>query len=101
MIKFDRFPTGKDRKAVIKKTIEGIEFMKSKGNKIKPYTWLDSHANYSSIEPGQRGEPFFRSFREIIPKEYDTLTSFIEESLKEKDGKAVGVEFGGVGSNFF
>ncbi|MEK7106333.1 MAG: hypothetical protein AAB895_03165 [Patescibacteria group bacterium] len=103
MDNFDRFPTGKDRKHIIKISEEVKEDFINDDNKEFRYNWVDSPADndnfqLNTYEP--KGRPFMETFKEVIGQEY-LLTDYIEKELSSKKGEAIGVEFGGVGVGFF
>lgn len=105
MFKPERFPTGSRRKKTTANDQLKISTFKEDGvRRIREdeiFTWLDSHANYSNYSiKGEGGASFSDSFREILPRG-KKLTRYVEETFKENEGKMIGVEFGGVGSNFF
>ncbi len=105
MGKFDifKFPTGKDRKKVIENNSAAIEKFKVVGekkiNQESHYTWVDSPVD--GFEDDLTGMPFSLSFKDLLPHLETSLRNYIENILEEKKGKAVGVEFGGIGSRFF
>lgn len=58
------------------------------------YIYLDSH-----IDKGR--ESFYESFKKVIPEKYTSMKEYIEDMLQDKKGKAIGIEFGGLGYNLF
>ncbi len=103
MSDFERFPTNKEEsEKVIKRNQEKIEnfkiYGKEKIKKDKHYGFLDSSLDDYSTS---KGIPFAESFYYILPRSNKNLTRYIKECLETKKGKAIGVEFGGIGSSVF
>ena len=100
MNSFDRFPSGKERKEVISKNRDAISHFKKVGKeKILVgghYSWVDSSADDSMIDGGMN-----ISFEGVLPKENKSLIAYIEDTLENRKGKAIGAEFGGMGSRLF
>jgi hypothetical protein len=102
---FKDFPIGKKRKEVIEQNKKQIADFKITGRdkilKEKCYSWVDSPLDGgSSIPYESRGQPFASSFEHVLPPHYrSSLRKYIEQTLQKVKGKAVGVEFGGIGSN--
>jgi hypothetical protein len=92
------FPQGKERKDLLKSNEEIINKAQEENRlvmrKNHNYTNIDSH-----LEDKDANFSFF--FRNVLPEREKDMRSYIESSLKEKQGKAVGVEFGGIGQNLF
>ncbi|MFA6386189.1 MAG: hypothetical protein WCW04_00230 [Candidatus Paceibacterota bacterium] len=100
MINFEKqfFPQGKERKDLLKSNAEGI----NKAQEEDRLEMRENH-NYGNIDSHleKEGASFSYFFRNILPEGQKDLRSYVESSFKEKQGKALGVEFGGVGSNLF
>lgn len=101
MINFNGFPSGterkKDRAEVRADTIE----MQSLGENVKKfYEWLDSPLDTPKGKDGWKGS-MAASFEGILPEGEKSLKKYIEDTIKTKKGKAVGIEFGGIGTNIF
>lgn len=96
MNQFDGFPTGKRRKEIIADNDDGIADFKVKGKNLinyqDHYTILDSEISGN--------ESFEDSFKYVLPAPGD-LRYYIQKTLEKRKMKAIGVEFGGVGSNLF
>lgn len=103
MPNIDKFPTGQKRKKEVSSKIEladefevtGLEKIIKNGH----YTWVDSplEETRSYIE----GRSFSDSFSYVLPEKNIGLKQYIEKSLEARKGKAIGVEFGGIGSQLF
>jgi len=98
----EKFPTGKKRKEIIRENQEKIKHFEVTGkeeiNLNKHYTFVDSSLdNYST----SKGVPFFESFYRVLPRSSENMTNYIQKFLKPKRGKAIGLEFGGIGSGVF
>lgn len=97
---FDEFPTGIKRKRELQYNGQNIRKFEKEGLKkiltTDHYMWIDSPLE-GSHEPGKSFDWFFAK---LIPRT-ETLRSYIEKILESKNGKAVGVEFGGPGLNVF
>lgn len=90
------FPQGKERKDLLKNNGEVIRDAQQEGQRMCDshyYNNRDSHLEYKDAS-------FAFFFRNVLPEGYNMRT-YIESSLKEKQGKALGIEFGGVGQNLF
>ena len=93
---FDDFPVEKSRKRMIS-TFKNRAILAKEGGIVgmkKKYSWLNS-----SLDGGSSS--FFYSFEDILPKGTISLRDYIQSTLEEKRGKAVGVEFGGIGVKVF
>ncbi len=93
------FPQGKkEREDLLKlnheKISEGAKEDKLKFKENHHYGDIDSY-----LEKG--GTSFSYFFRNVLPEGQKNMKSYIESSLKERKGKALGIEFGGIGSNLF
>jgi len=102
MNSFNAFPTGRERKSVIRKNEAKIDHFKDTGRKRIldecHYSWVDSAID----DPNDGdGEPFHESFKDLLPYKSLTLKNYIETTIKERKGKAIGVEFGGIGTKLF
>ncbi len=98
----NKFPIGPGRKSeVIKKEERRQKYLEDPS--AVTYGWVDSPLDYSKEGKflNARGEPFFNTFKRILPREAPGLRAYIEETLKEKKGEAVGIEFGGPGAEAF
>ena len=95
------FSEGKERKDLVRKNAEKIEKFKKNAEKkfqMGHYNWIDSPLD----ERDEFNSMTFReSFEKLLPKDEKSLKHYIEQTLKDKKGKAVGVEFGGIGVKFF
>ena len=102
MNKFNTFPTGKERKKTIEKNRQATTEFKNEGRRgvIDRYSWRDSPIGEDEDEYFYKGKPFDRSFQSGLT-EGKRLKAYIETVLESRKGKAIGVEFGGVGSNLF
>ncbi|MFA6353825.1 MAG: hypothetical protein WCW93_02750 [Candidatus Paceibacterota bacterium] len=96
---FERFPIGKKRKEVIIQNQAKIKCFEAGKKGKKDYSWLDSPLDEDFHSIG--GESFAKSFYYILPESNKNMKSYVQECLKKKEGEAVGVEFGGIGSNVF
>lgn len=105
MNEFESFPKGKDRKLIIELNKDDRDSFKIDGaRKILNdghYSWTDS-----PLEDLYSVSSFSYSFKKILPEKYRrgikiNLKKYIEETLENKKGHAVGVEFGGIGSRLF
>ena len=98
----DLFSFGKEqRRKTIHDNAQKIrKFLPVAEGKIRGgyYTWVDSRLDRSG---GYKPASFFETFEGVIPKNYNNLQGYIEDALDSKAGHAVGVEFGGPGSNLF
>jgi hypothetical protein len=101
--KFDKFPIGKERKNILKinkKRIADFEVQgKDKINNKEHYHWINSHIDGPTAAEERGGEPFSHSFIRILTGR--NLKSYIQKTIETKRGEAIGVEFGGIGSNLF
>jgi len=102
MNKFDTFPTGKKRKEIIEQITQKANDFTTNGEieilDFEHYTWVDS-----SLDGPERigGRSFADSFQGVLPEGEKSFKNYIETTLKERKGKAIGVEFGGIGSRLF
>ena len=103
MDKFEAFPTGKKRKEIVEQTVKkAVHFKDSAEIEIidfERYTWIDSPLEGSGMV-GQ-GLDFGSSFKDVLPKREISLKNYIETILQKRKGRAIGVEFGGVGLRLF
>jgi hypothetical protein len=102
---FNSFPSGKERKAAVRDSEDATYLYKKlveseTEEKPRVYKWINSPADGGEYVEGE-GKPFAESFIGIIPNGEVSLSKYIEKSLYKKDGNAIGVEFGGVGSRLF
>jgi hypothetical protein len=99
----DIFPRGQQRKKVIEEFNEksSNDRRKEVSTKIenREYTWLDSSMEMNSSNPFL--DSFEESFEKVLPLDNTILKNYIENTLRNRKGKAIGVEFGGVGSKLF
>ncbi len=102
------FPQGKDRKELLEKNSEAIQQYKKEeilNLKKQPglLNFFRKTPHYrdtnSPLENGNSNYSLF--FEAVLPEGQKNLRSYIESSLAEKKGAALGVEFGGIGSNLF
>jgi len=100
MDKWDSFPTGKDRKRIVKNYQARTEDFQKTGPEglLDNYDWVDSPLDGP---PTSWGVSFAESFRTILPEHEVKLKDYIEKVLEGKKGKAVGIEFGGSGLKLF
>lgn len=95
-----RFPFGKRRRHF---EVMGQKMQASAISSVEAaeriYNVLDSKAD----SPGDTnlGTSFFDTFRSVLPDGTESLTSYIEQVLKAKRGRALAIEFGGTGSKLF
>lgn len=94
------FPRGQDRKKTFEEVFKAAERFKQTGEieilDFERYTWKDSPLDDPSIKGS-----FVNSFREVLPGRETSLRFYIETVLRERKGKAIGMEFGGIGSKLF
>ena len=96
-----RFPEGAKRKKGVARSMRMIteeqkEQAKSRIKKKGPrWGYFDS-----GLDSG-RGLHFMSTFRDILPRGESSFKGYIEKTLKEKKGHAIGIEFGGPGSTLF
>ena len=102
MNKFNAFPIGKERKEEIRETYKNATSFQTRGNReifdSKHYTWIDSPLDGPNIIDGKS---FGKSFGYLLPEGEASLRNYIETTLARRKSKAVGVEFGGIGSRLF
>jgi hypothetical protein len=97
------FPSGLERKKEIYTKNKEVQKLKKGGRDaaLKEFEYLDSDLDqYSQSEHGHDQPNFEASFRNILP-EGKGLREFIEEILEARKGKAIGIEFGGIGTQLF
>ncbi len=95
------FPTGQERKDLIARNAKSI----SKISELSPekfhdyYTWRDSSLDgpYDHYDLS----PFSTTFHDVLPRETGTMKKYIEQVLAKRKGSAIGIEFGGIGSEVF
>ena len=95
---WEKFPTDRvSRKRLLD------EARKHTAEKVAPLelSWgaANSPLNESPLFP--KGWSFSNFFKEVVPTGYEDLQTYIEEALKDRRGNAVGIEFGGPGSELF
>ena len=92
------FPTGIERKELIRKAAEKAQEIIDQGKTgkegVSKYGFKDS-----ALDSGNGR--FLDSFKNVLPEGEKELRAYIEKTLKAKKGKAVGIEFGGMGYNLF
>ncbi len=97
MDNFDRFPTGKKRKEIVADNKDGIDSFKRVGKDL-----INNRYHYTVLDSGISGpHSFEESFTYVLPVGSEGLRDYIEKTLKNKKGKAIGIEFGGIGSKLF
>lgn len=101
MFKREVFPQGQERKNTVKLNQAKINAFKEKGIGLVidsgHYSWVNSPLDGQGVE----GEPFYDSFKDVLPSRTLNMKNYIEGTLKERKGEAIGVEFGGVGTRLF
>lgn len=98
------FPKGEDRKKILneaKKWAEGHVGNASKVNEEQGYRLLDSPLEIRGSQAKDENISFTKTFAPVTPDSDPTFKDYIQHSLIERKGKAIGVEFGGIGSNLF
>lgn len=99
------FPQGTDRKELLKKNSDAISKYKKEEFLKKQSSWINffkKKPHYRDTNsPLENGNSNYSLFFEAVLPEGQNLRSYIESSLAEKEGSAIGVEFGGIGSNLF
>jgi len=100
MDSFDSFPAGNRRRdEVSSKERSAKTLVEAEGkNAVNRYTWRNSPLEGEYVP--NIGMSFAESFYDTF---YDNkgIRHYIEKILKAKAGKAIGIEFGGVGENLF
>jgi len=94
------FPTGKKKRSellALKREEISAHTLKAKEDQKPSFSWFNSPLNgsYESLQA---------TFDDVLTsdKHYDFgLKDYIERALVQKKGRAVGIEFGGVGSSLF
>ena len=102
-MKRELFPTGKKRKEDVAQKMKeagyftgselGKEFMNTR------YGWLDSPLD--NPESSLTDKPLYETFKSLLPPGEKSLRNYIESTLEDKRGDAVGIEFGGIGVKAF
>jgi len=107
---FGRFSSGRERKKILLEHAISVDQLKEDSDDI---VRLESHYNYTALNSPldsshdkseynyEREVSFYRTFRKILPEGVTSLRQYIEEVLADKKGRAVGMEFGGIGVNAF
>ncbi len=104
MNKSEAFPIGKKRKEIVEQIKKEAADFKTNNGLIEildfeHYTWIDSSLDGPEES---NGRSFLDSFRNVLPLEHrKSLRNYIETVLKKREGQAIGVEFGGIGSRLF
>jgi len=95
---WEKFPTDRvSRKRLLD------EAGKHTAEKVAPLelSWGAANSPLKESPLYPRGWSFSNFFKEVVPPEYENLQTYIEEALKGRRGNAVGIEFGGPGSELF
>jgi hypothetical protein len=104
MMEARTFPKGKKQRGdTIQANKDIIRSYKTESDsgRNSRYAWVDSPLDTHDFAGTSRGKTFLESFDDVFPPEKFSLRSYIEEQLEDKDGQAIGVEFGGPGSKLF
>ena len=95
-----KFPFGrKDREKRIERYRESVKGRAENEEKRDPktiYSIYDSSLNKFGADSN-----FDITFQPLLDERNQSLRSYIEGSLEKKKGRAIGIEFGGTGSNLF
>jgi len=99
------FPSGKERRDLLAANEEKIVELRKLGEKgfrfkesdkeYLHYGWLDSPLD------GTGNGSFLKTFRDVLPSGAGSMRKYIEQTLRERKGDAIGIEFGGIGSRAF
>lgn len=102
MVNPNSFPTGKERKTVVRKNEQEITSFQEAGRTklLEEYSWLDSPLDRPNPDYFP-GKPFLDSFKPVLPESVVSLKDYIETTLRKRKCKAIGIEFGGIGLDFF
>jgi|GEM_PF-3028228 len=91
------FPTNKIER---KRALADAQKQAEETRRMEP-NWGCGNSPLQSSPEGPPHVSFEGTFRNILPDEEKDLKRFIEATLRNKAGKAVGIEFGGPGSELF
>jgi hypothetical protein len=87
-----------DRTRETRERYQALEPSLQRATTRELFNWVDSPLEHG----GAAGEPIANSFIKLLPEGYGAgFRSYIELILAEKAGSAVGIEFGGPGTNAF
>lgn len=98
---------GKARKASIKHSLEKRENVtqlsraEQRAVVERNFVWIDSPLESDPHDTDPRSDTIAESFRKLLPGRERNVKNYIEQTLKERAGKAIGIEFGGPGSELF
>ncbi len=97
----DAFPIGKEREDLVRgkeKTTHEFEVTGAKQMQKGKYKWRDSALEGSGDSPQLS---YGETFKNLLPWEGLSFRGYIEIIIKKMKGKALGVDFGGIGSRLF
>lgn len=99
---FDTFPMGKRRREIVKESEKKTHIFEVKGGeqmqRMEKYGWKDSALEGHEDSPELS---YAQTFKALLPWPGCSFKQYIETIIKKRKGKAIGVDFGGVGSELF
>ena len=95
----DKFPFGKIEREQLRQSYS--EHSEARVSEERSNDPDDIYIIYDEPLSGYADSNFSLTFSPLLEHRGKTLRFFVEESLEKKRGKAVGIEFGGPGSNLF